>query len=81
MKKALLAGFMLLFLVVGSGCSSTAGTATLGVLGGAAAGAGGYEYHLKQQKDKVNADLKGGNIDQKEADIRLDQIKRDSLLQ
>lgn len=82
MKKALLAGSLLLFLAVGSsGCSSTAGNVGLGVLGGAAVGAGGYEYHLKQQKDKVMEDLKSGNIDQKEHDIRIDQIKRDSLLQ
>jgi hypothetical protein len=80
MKKLLvLIAILLMFPIYG--CSSTAGNVGLGALGGAAAGAGGYEYHLKQQKDKVMADLKGGNIDQKEADIRLDQIKRDSLLQ
>jgi len=82
MKKALLLGLLLLFLAVSSsGCSSTAGNVGLGVLGGAVAGAGGYEYHLKQQKNKVMEDLKSGNIDQKEHDIRIDQIKRDSLLQ
>lgn len=81
MKKALLAGFLLLFLAAGSGCSSTAGTAGLGIIGGAAAGAGGYEFHLKRQKEQVMEDLKNGKIDQKEHDIRLDQIKRDSLLQ
>ena len=44
MKKTLLAGSVLLFLAVGSsGCSSTAGNVGLGVLGGAAVGAGGPE--------------------------------------
>ena len=81
MKKALIVGSLLLFLVVSSGCSSTAGNVALGAGVGAVAGAGGYEYHLKRQKDKVEADFKSGSIDQKERDIRIDQIKRDSLLQ
>lgn len=82
MKKALLMGSLLLFFAVSSsGCSSTAGNVGLGALGGAAAGAGGYEYHLKNQKTKVADELKSGSIDQKEHDIRMDQIKRDSLLQ
>jgi hypothetical protein len=51
-----------------------------GVLGAGAAG-GGYEYHLKRQKDRVEADYKAGKIDQKEYEIRKDQIVRDSLLQ
>lgn len=81
MKKALLAGFLLMFIAVSSGCSSKAGNVGLGTGIGAVAGAGGYEYHLKRQKDKVMEDLKNGNIDQKEHDIRIDQIKRDSLIQ
>ena len=72
------AAFILLML---SGCASSGGSAVLGALGGAAAGAGGYEYHLKKQKDRVEADFKDGKIDQKEYEIRKDQIKRDSLLQ
>ena len=64
-----------------SGCSSSGGSAALGALGGAAAGAGGYEYNLKTQKDRIDEDLKNGKIDQKEYDIRKDQIERDSLLQ
>lgn len=42
---------------------------------------GSYEYHLKRQKDRAEEDLKAGKIDQKEHDIRKDQITRDSLLQ
>jgi len=81
MKKTLVLSSLMLLLVVGSGCSSTSGSAGLGALGGAVAGAGGYEYHLNNQKKNVEADLKSGKIDQKEHDIRIDQIKKDSLLQ
>ncbi|GJL77013.1 MAG: hypothetical protein NPINA01_00020 [Nitrospinaceae bacterium] len=80
MKKVLLLSSLLLFLI-GSGCSSKAGNVGLGAGIGAVAGAGGYEYHLKRQKEKVAEELKNGTIDQKEHDIRMDQIKRDSLLQ
>jgi hypothetical protein len=62
-------------------CGSTAGNLGFGALGGAAAGAGGYEYHLKNQRERVEQDFKDGKIDQKERDIRMDQIKRDSFLQ
>lgn len=51
-----------------------------GVLGAGAAG-GGYEYNLKRQKDRVEADFKAGKIDQKEYEIRKDQISRDSFFQ
>lgn len=61
------------------GCSSSGGSAGLGALGGAAAGAGGYEYHLKRQEDKVEQDYKDGKITKSEYDIRIDQIKKDSV--
>lgn len=51
-----------------------------GVLGAGAAG-GGYEYNLKRQKDRVEQDFKDGKIDQKEYEVRKDQIARDSFLQ
>ncbi len=70
-----------LFLSGLTGCGSTGGNVGLGALGGAAAGAGGYEYHLKRQKDRVEQNFKDGKIDQEERDIRLDQIRRDSLVQ
>lgn len=62
-----------------SGCSPVGGGLLGGVLGAGAAG-GGYEYHLKRQKDRVEEDFKAGKIDQKEHEIRKDQIRRDSLL-
>lgn len=34
----------------------------------------GYEYHLKRQKDRVEADFKAGKIDPREYDIRTDHI-------
>lgn len=64
-----------------TGCESTGGNLGLGALGGAAAGAGGYELHLNNQKNQVEQDYKDGKIDKNERDIRLDQIQRDSLLQ
>jgi hypothetical protein len=63
------------------GCESSGGSAILGGLGGAAAGAGGYEYHLNNQKSRVEEDLKQGKIDRREYEIRMDQISRDSLVQ
>ena len=63
-----------------TGCSSVGSGLLGGVLGAGAAG-GSYEYHLKRQKDRVEADFKAGKIDQKEYEIRKDQIARDSLLQ
>jgi hypothetical protein len=62
------------------GCSPVGGGLLGGVLGAGAAG-GSYEYHLKRQKDRVEEDFKAGKIDQKEYEIRKDQIARDSLLQ
>ena len=41
---------------------------------------GGYEYHLKKQRDRVEDDYRDGKIDQAEYEIRIDQIERDSLL-
>jgi hypothetical protein len=63
-----------------TGCSPVGSGILGGVLGAGAAG-GGYEYHLKRQKDRVEQDFKAGKIDQREYEIRKDQIARDSLLQ
>lgn len=62
-------------------CDSSGGSALLGGVGGAAAGAGGYEYHLNQQKQRVEEDRKQNRITAEEYRIRMDQIARDSFLQ
>jgi hypothetical protein len=63
-----------------AGCETSGGSAVLGGVAGAAAGGGGYEFHLKKQRDRVEADYRDGKIDQAEYDIRIDQLNRDSLL-
>jgi hypothetical protein len=63
-----------------TGCSGVRSGLLGGVLGAGAAG-GGYEYNLKRQKDRVEEDFKAGKIDQKEYEIRKDQIARDSFFQ
>lgn len=73
---SLLAGALAL-----GGCESSGGSALLGGGVGAAAGAGGYEYHLNRQKTRVEEDFKAGRINQQERDIRINQISRDSLIQ
>jgi hypothetical protein len=64
-----------------AGCSSSVGSGILGGVVGAGAAGGGYELHLKKQKDRVEEDYKAGRIDKREYEIRKDQISRDSLLQ
>ncbi len=61
-------------------CESSGGSAILGGVAGAAAGGGGYEYHLKNQRDRVENDYRDGKIDKAEYEIRIDQLDRDSLL-
>jgi len=71
---------IVLALVALAGCEGKGGSAILGGVAGAAAGGGGYELHLKKQRDRVEADYKEGRIDEREYDIRIDQLNRDSLL-
>jgi hypothetical protein len=77
-RLVLLLMLMAMFMI--SGCGDKAGSAGIGVVGGAAIGAGGYEYHLKRQMNRVEEDFKEGRIDQREYEIRKDQIDRDSLI-
>ncbi len=74
MKKTIL---VILFstLLALTGCTERWASTGLG-----AAGAGGYEYHINNEMDRVEQDYKDGKIDKMEYDIRIDQIKRDSLL-
>lgn len=75
--------FLLICILLASlglfGCESKWGTAGLGAAGGAAASVGGYEYHAKREMDRIEKDLKDSKIDQREYEIRKDQIQRDSL--
>jgi hypothetical protein len=80
MKRLFLLG-VLLGTVAVAGCSSTGGSAAGGALGGAALGAGAYEYSANRQMQQLDADYKAGKIDQREYDIRKNQIEKGSLLQ
>lgn len=80
MKNPAVAVAGLALLIGLTGCSSVGSGILGGVLGAGAAG-GGYEYNLKRQKDRVEEDFKAGKIDQKEYEIRKDQIARDSFFQ
>jgi len=81
MKQTMTAAILLVAMATVAGCESRGGSALLGGVGGAAAGAGGYEYHLNRQKDRVEQARKNGEIDEREYQIRMDQIRRDSLVQ
>lgn len=80
MKNLSIAVAGLVLLTGLTGCASVGSGLLGGVLGAGAAG-GGYEYNLKRQKDRVEQDFKDGKIDQKEYEIRKDQITRDSFFQ
>lgn len=79
--KKILAVLVVLVPFAMTGCSSKAGSAGLGALGGAAAGGGAYEYRLNQEMKRIDEDLKAKRIDQKEYDIRKDEIQRLSILE
>jgi len=79
MKRA-----MIVLLLVGSlalmGCGSKWGSAGLGAAGGAAAGAGGYEYKIKQEMERIEEARRTGAMSEQEYQIRKDQIERLSIL-
>jgi hypothetical protein len=81
MKKTVIMAMCLLslFLMCG-GCKSGWGSAGLGAAGGAVASGGGYEYVANREMKKIDQDFKDGKIDQREYDIRKDQIQRMSIL-
>jgi len=82
MKKILLTLTIIfvLSLLFAGGCESKWGTAGLGAAGGAAAAGGSYEYVANREMKKIEQDLKDGKIDQREYEIRKDQIQRMSML-
>jgi hypothetical protein len=78
MKTPWLLGALIMGVALTAGCSSSFwGGAGTGVVGAGA----GYEVHANQEMKRIDDDLKAGRIDQREYDIRKDQIKRDSILQ
>lgn len=77
MKTKLTCGLMGLALaLLLCGCGSFWG----GMAGGAVGAGAGYELSARQQMKELDADLKEGRIDQKEYDIRRDQIERGSVV-
>jgi hypothetical protein len=62
------------------GCSSNLGSAGLGAVGGAAAGAAGYEYNAHRQMQELEEDYKAGRIDREEYAARKNQIQKGSIL-
>ncbi len=80
MTRVLLIVLLLSVFLVSGGCESKWGTALLGAGGGAAATGGGYEYNAKREMDRIESDFKAGRIDQREYEIRKDQIQRMSVL-
>jgi hypothetical protein len=81
MKRLLLLILLLGFVPTLSGCESRTGTAVAGGTVGAAAGAGVYEYRGREEMNRVEEMYKAGEIDQREYEIRRDQIQRDFFLQ
>ena len=80
MKKILLTAMLIFSLVICGSCESRWGSAGLGAAGGAVAAGGGYEYVIDREMKKVEQDYKDGKIDQREYEIRKDQIQRMSIL-
>lgn len=76
--KTMLGFIAVLFLASAlTGCSGAFwGGTGAGALGGAA----GYEISAQRQMNQLDEDLKNGKIDQKEYNIRKDQLQKGSLL-
>ena len=77
MKQTMIFGLMGTALAMSlCGCGSFLG----GMAGGAVGTGAGYEMSARNQRKELDADLKAGRIDEKEYDIRKDQIERGSLV-
>lgn len=81
MKRVIFISWLLWMAVIGlsacsgkfwGGAASGAGLGTLGT-------GGGYEINARRQMDRIKDDLNAGTIDQREYDIRKDQIQRMSV--
>jgi len=78
--KRLILSILLLVSVLSFGCSSNLGSAGLGAVGGAAAGAAGYEYNAHRQLQQLEEDYRSGRIDRREYEMRKYQIGQGSIL-
>lgn len=67
---------LLILAVSVTGCS---GAFWGGTAGGTVATGAGYELRARQQMEKIDADYKSGKIDQREYEIRKDQIQKGSI--
>ncbi len=77
MRKHILAIPLVAFALMTAGCGPEFwGGGAAGVVGTGA----GYEMRAKQQTDKLEADRAAGRIDQREYEVRKDQISRFSVL-
>jgi hypothetical protein len=63
-----------------AGCGSKWGSAGLGAAGGAAAGAGSYEWKINQEMERIEEAHRAGRMSDEEYRIRKDQIQRMSVL-
>ena len=69
----------LLLILVGVAFSGCSGAFWGGTGAGVAATGAGYELRAREEMNRVESDYKSGKIDQKEYEIRKDQIRRGSL--
>lgn len=77
MNNLSLAFFLIAAVLTFSGCS---GAFWGGAGSGTVATGAGYELRARQQMKQLDEDYKSGKIDQREYDIRRDQIQKGSLV-
>ena len=69
----------LLMILTGIAFSGCSGAFWGGTGAGVAATGAGYQLRSRQQMEKIEDDYKSGKIDQREYEIRKDQIKQGSI--
>ena len=78
MKKS--AGILALIVILGGGMvSGCSGAFWGGTAGGTVATGAGYEIHARQRLNQIEADYKAGRIDQREYEIRKNEVGRNSI--
>ena len=70
----------LLLILIGIPFSGCSGAFWGGTGAGVAAAGTGYELRAREEMNRVESDYKSGKIDQKEYEIRKDQIRRESVV-